>query len=266
MWLDVVDLRDFYDSPLGQVARRLLRRRIRLVWPNTSGLRVLGIGFATPYLRPFREEAERVAAVMPASQGALPWPADGPGLVTLCEDEALPFPDRSFDRILLVHALENTEHSRLLMREVWRVLTDGGRVMVITPNRQGLWARLERTPFASGQPYSSQQLSALLRDTMFTPLSVHRALFCPPVSSRLMRAWAGAIEEIGWRWFPGFSGVVLVEAAKQIYAAPTNGAVVRQSGYLVLPDRLRTYGNRFTPVEPPSPTPPPDHEQANPSA
>lgn len=260
MWLDVVDLRDFYASPLGQVARRLLRRRIRLIWPDTRGLRVLGIGFATPYLRPFREEAERAIAVMPASQGALPWPPEGQGLVTLCEDEALPFPDRSFDRIILVHAVENTEHSRLLMREVWRVLSDGGRVLVVAPNRQGLWARLERTPFASGQPYSAQQLSALLRDTMFMPLSTHRALFCPPVSSRLTRAWAGAIEEIGWRWFPGFSGVVMVEASKQIYAATSNGAPVRNSGYLPLPDSLRTYGNRFLSPRPAPPPPPPKPE------
>jgi SAM-dependent methyltransferase len=218
MWLDVVDLRDFYDTVLGQVVRRLVRRRIRQIWPDVRALRVLGVGFATPYLRGFRE--------------------DGPGLVALAEDETLPFPDCSFDRIVLIHGLENTERSRLLMREAWRVLTDNGRLLVIAPNRQGVWARLERSPFASGQPYSARQLSSLLRDTMYTPLATYRALFYPPISNRLLRTWAVAIEELGNRWFTSFSGLLLVEAAKQIYAAPIPGEPARRGRYIPLPGRL----------------------------
>jgi len=55
MWNDVVDLRDFYRSALGQVARLMIRRRIQAFWPDTRGLRVLGLGFATPYLLPLVE-------------------------------------------------------------------------------------------------------------------------------------------------------------------------------------------------------------------
>lgn len=238
MWLDVVDLRDFYASPLGLVTRRLVRRRLRRVWPDVRGQRILGVGFATPFLRPFMNEAERVVSVMPASQGVLAWPDSAPGLVVLSEDTVLPFPDRCFDRILLAHSLEQCERSRALMREVWRVLTDGGRLIVMTPNRQGLWARLERTPFASGRPYSRTQLRGTLRDTLFTPLRAEGALFLPPVKARLVHAWAGPLEEVGARWFPHFGGVVLIEAAKQIYAAPRDGLRVRKT-YLPLPDRLR---------------------------
>ncbi|KJS35002.1 MAG: methyltransferase type 11 [Rhodospirillaceae bacterium BRH_c57] len=238
MWLDVVDLRDFYASRLGQVARRLVRRRVRRIWPDVRGMRMLGVGFATPFLRPFRDEAERVVAVMPASQGVLPWPSEDRNLVTLCEDTVLPFPDRFFDRILLVHSLEQCEPSRVLMREVWRVLADGGRLIVVAPNRQGLWARFERTPFASGRPFSATQLRAALRDALFTPLQTTAALFMPPVEVRLLQAWAGPLDEIGARWFPRIGGVVMVEAAKQIYAAPRDGLRVRKA-YLPLPERLR---------------------------
>lgn len=238
MWLDVVDLRDFYASPLGQVARRLVRRRVRRIWPDVRGMRVLGVGFATPFLRPFRDEAERVVAAMPASQGVLSWPPEGPNLVTLCEDTILPFPDRSFDRVILVHSLEQSEPSRALMREVWRVMTDGGRLIVVAPNRQGLWARLERTPFAHGRPYSVTQLRIMLRDALFTPLQTTGALFLPPVNARLLHAWAWPLDELGARWFPRIAGVVMVEAAKQIYAAPRDGLKVRKA-YLPLPERLR---------------------------
>ena len=219
MWTDVVDLRDFYGSPLGQTARRLIRKRIRELWPNVAGERVLGLGYATPYLGAFREEAERTLAIMPAQQGVLHWPLEGPGLVALADEAALPLPDLSVDRVLLVHAVEYTEQLRPMLREVWRVLRAGGKVMIVVPNRRGIWARLERTPFGFGHPYSGSQLSRLLRDTMFTPVRTERALFIPPSRSRMVLAASQAWERIGRRLFQAIAGVVLVEAGKQIYAA-----------------------------------------------
>ena len=148
---DVVDLRDFYATRLGQVARRMIRRQVRALWPDTAGMRVLGIGYPTPYLRPVRDSAERVMAVMPASQGVLHWPAAEPGQVCLAEEEELPFEDATFDRIIMVHALETSEQVRGLLREAWRVMAGNGRLLTVVPNRRGIWARLERTPFLCGE-------------------------------------------------------------------------------------------------------------------
>jgi len=50
MWNDAVDLRDFYRTSLGQLTRRVIRQRVRDIWGNTSGQRILGLGYATPYL------------------------------------------------------------------------------------------------------------------------------------------------------------------------------------------------------------------------
>ncbi|MFA6021400.1 MAG: class I SAM-dependent methyltransferase [Rhodospirillales bacterium] len=219
MWTDIVDLRDFYASGLGQMTARLLRRRIREVWPDLSGEAVLGLGFAPPLLRSGLGEALRVAAVMPPPMGVLRWPAEGPCNSVLADELALPFPDLMFDRVLVVHALESTYHPRSLLRETWRVLKDSGRLLVIVPNRIGVWSRLERTPFAVGRPYSPQQLQNLLRDALFTPTQSTGALYLPPFKSRMLLASASAVEEAGRRWFSGFSGVLMVEAAKQVYAA-----------------------------------------------
>ncbi|HVH83318.1 MAG TPA: methyltransferase domain-containing protein, partial [Steroidobacteraceae bacterium] len=156
---DVVDLHEFYGSGLGQMARRLIRRKVRRIWPSAKGQRVLGVGYATPYLRQFRDEAQRVIAVMPAAQGVMRWPDGEPNLVTLADEAELPLPDLSADRVLLVHALEHSEQLRPLLREVWRVLADGGRLLVVAPNRRGIWARLDRTPFGQGLPYTMGQLS-----------------------------------------------------------------------------------------------------------
>jgi SAM-dependent methyltransferase len=166
---DVVDLRDFYATSLGQVARRMIRRRLRAIWPNLANMRVVGIGYCTPYLRLFEGEAERVFALMPAPQGVLAWPPDGPSAVALADEAELPLPDYSVDRVLLVHAVEASEQVRVLLKEVWRVLAGGGRIVVVVPNRRGIWARLDRTPFGHGHPYTPGQLSRLLREERFTP-------------------------------------------------------------------------------------------------
>jgi SAM-dependent methyltransferase len=235
MFTDVVDLRDFYASRRGQVAQRLIRTRIRRLWPDAKGMSVLGLGFATPYLGPYREEAARLVAAMPATQGVLPWPRPGPNLVALSDETDLPFPDLFFDRVLLVHALEGAEQLRPMLREVWRVLAGNGRLMLVTPNRRGVWARSDRTPFGHGQPYSLGQLSRLLRDTLFTPVQSAAALFLPPQAVVPLARWASDLDSIGERWASTFAGVVMVEAAKQIYAASAVAQPARKRRRVLVP-------------------------------
>jgi len=218
MYRDVLELARFYQGPIGQVARRMIRRRIRYLWPRVTGEVVVGLGYAAPYLRPFREEAQRVLALMPAGQGVIGWPPEGPNQSALVDETELPLPDLSVDRVLLVHGLEGTEHVRQMMREIWRVLVGGGRVLAVVPNRRGLWAAAEWTPFGHGHPYSTSQLRALMADSLFVPDRTEHALFVPPVRSRFALAWAPAWEELGRRWFRVCSGVTLVEATKQAMA------------------------------------------------
>jgi SAM-dependent methyltransferase len=232
MWSDVVDLRDFYASSLGQVTARAIRARLRHAWPNVRGQRVLGLGYTAPYLRAFMDEAERVAAAMPMGQGVLAWPRGAPNLSVLVDELDLPFADNAFDRIVLVHAVENAESLRPMLREAWRVLTDSGRMIVVVPNRRGIWSRIERTPFAHGHPYSASQLSRLLRDNLFTPTATDGALFVPPSHSRMVLGAAAAWENIGLRLLPRFAGVVIMEASKQIYAiSPTAARARRRPAY-----------------------------------
>jgi len=142
-----------------------------------------GIGYATPYLGLFREEAERCLAFMPAAQGVVKWPSQMPTLTALVEELELPLPDAAVDRVLLVHALEMSQDAEAMLREVWRVLAPGGRLLAVIPNRRGVWARTDTTPFGHGRPYSRSQLTHLLRETWFTPTGWGEALYLPPVAS-----------------------------------------------------------------------------------
>ena len=215
MFLDVVDLRNFYAQPVGIMTRRLLGRAIRARVDNVTGMRVLGLGYPTPYLGVFREEAERCLAVMPAAQGVVRWPSAAPTLATLADETVLPFPTSSMDRVVIVHALEMTPNAAEMLREVWRVLAPGGRLLAVVPNRRGVWARLDTTPFGNGRPFSRGQVVSLLREALFTPVGWDEALYAPP--SRWFLNTAVAWERIGARLSLPFSGVLVVEATKQLY-------------------------------------------------
>lgn len=220
--MDVVDLRNFYAQRLGVVARRMIGRGIRARWSDTGSLRVLGIGYPTPYLGLFREQAERCLAMMPAAQGVVRWPSARPALAALVEEDDLPLTDAAVDRVLLVHALENSTNPAGLLREVWRVLAPGGRLLVVVPNRRGLWARIDTTPFGHGWPYSRPQITHLLRETWFTPTGWDEALYVPPIGRGWFLRSAVAWERAGGTIAAPFAGVLIVEATKQVYrAAPT---------------------------------------------
>lgn len=217
MPLGIAELSGFYDTPTGQVTRRVLAYRIRALWPDLKNQRLLGLGHATPYLRAFLPETERVVAAAPAAQGAQPWGHETRNLVTLADEMHLPFPDAMFDRILLVHGLESADAQRPLMREMWRLLTGEGRLMIVVPNRTSLWAQLERSPFGHGTPYSRSQLDRLLKECMFTPERWDSALHTPPFRWRRVPRGMGW-ERMGRRLWPRFAGVHIVEASKSLYA------------------------------------------------
>jgi len=127
-----------------------------------------------------------------------------------------------------VHGLENADSFRGLLREIWRVLTGDGRLLVVVPNRRGIWARSDRTPLGWGHPYSAAQLSRVLRDNMFTPTRTQRALYVPPIANYTFLRSAPAWERMGARFFPTFSGVVMIESGKQLYAGSLKPAKQRR--------------------------------------
>jgi SAM-dependent methyltransferase len=215
---DAAHLRDFYASPLGQLARRIIARRIRERWPAVAGMDVVGLGYASPYLRMFQGEARLTAALMPQSQGVVQWPSEGPYRSALVPEIELPLRDMSAERVLVIHGLEHVEARQDYLREIWRVLMPQGRLIVAVPNRRGAWAQLDTTPFGHGRPYSVSQIEKLLRQALLEPAGVTPCLFAPPFRARALPSAALAWERIGIRLWPAFAGIVIVEAVKQVYA------------------------------------------------
>jgi SAM-dependent methyltransferase len=222
---DVLELRRFYASDLGHAARVMVVRKVTETWDDAHGLDVLALGYATPFASMLRPAARRVVAAMPAQQGVEIWPAGERNLATLVGEDALPFANALFDRILIAHAVEESPDSVALLREVWRVLAPSGRVIVAVAARNGLWANSEKTPFGHGRPYTRGQLAELLREAQLEPSGWTRALYVPPVP--WLAGWAEGFEQAGSRLWPGFAGLVLMEAVKQTFAVKPRGVRAR---------------------------------------
>lgn len=218
MYRSIYDLKDFYNSDPGMNVRRILRHHIRDWWPSVRGQRVVGIGYAPPYLDMYLDEAERCYAVMPAGQGVHPWPEETRNLSILAEESELPLETNSVDRVLLVHSLEYAELLRSNLQEIWRVLKSNGRLLVIAPNRLGLWARADWSPYGQGTPYSLDQMRWFLRDNMFVYERHKAALYMPPMRGQMIYRSAETLEKICPYIMPALAGVHMVEASKQLYA------------------------------------------------
>lgn len=219
----IEDLRIFYGEPAGALARRLLARRLEDAWGEAANCDVLGLGYATPWLEAF-VGARRVVAAMPGGQGVELWPQAGKNRTVLVEDRRLPFAAGSFDRILMVHALEEAEDAQGLMLEAVRALAPAGRVILVAAARGGLWARSENTPFGHGRPFTRRQLERLVREAGLEPTAWSQTLYVPPWGPLL--PLADGLEQIGKHVLPGAAGVILLEATRQAYARARPGGAV----------------------------------------
>lgn len=233
MTSDVQRLIHYYRSPLGRISRTLVREQVMGLADDVRGKRILGLGFATPYLRFALEPAERVLAFMPARQGASAWPREGPSRTVLCDPLEMPLTDAAIDLTIAVHALEHVADAEELMRELWRVTAPNGHLIIVVPRRRGIWAQRDNTPFGQGNPYSGGQLEKLLRDHSFVPVAWRDALFLPPFQSGLVLKSTRFFERFGRFFGPAMSGVICVMARKEAFPAVPRRK--REERYVRLP-------------------------------
>ena len=209
---DIQTLQAYYKSPAGCKTEARLCAILNPMLIQHTQARLLGLGYGVPFLQGVQTRVERLVLAMPASQGVARWPLGSDNLACLVDDGSLPFTDSLFDQILVVHALEFAGPARRLLRELWRVLAPGGKLLFIVPNRTSLHMLSPHSPFASGQPYTRQQLHSLLTEALFQPLSWQTALTLPSMlgGSRLDHVISQS----------GLGGVHIVEATKQVGAMP----------------------------------------------
>lgn len=226
MTLEAIRLQQWYNSPQGQTVARVVSG-VLAPWLCVDHCisRTLGLGFVQPYMNQvtrlsgdFCPPQSRPFGASPAEMGVIPWPPGEDNRIAQVRPDALPFSDKQFDQIIMAHFLEGCESPQAALRETWRVLTPGGRLLIMVPNRGGLWARRDSTPFGWGHPFSPRQLTELLTSALFIPQQSRFALFMPPIAGKYFFRAASTWEKVGNRWFAPLGGVILCEAEKVVYA------------------------------------------------
>jgi SAM-dependent methyltransferase len=222
MSLDLLSLHHFYTTPLGRMVQNTLVRTMQSLWEadfqSTSHHRglCLAIGYPIPFWETLNQTFLPCLTLMPARQGVMRWPRQGLNQTVLTHLSTLPFPDNSVDRVILVHALEHSEDASETLAEVWRILAPNGRLLLIVPNRHGLWARAETTPFGYGAPFSRGQLTQKLNATLFSIEQWREILFIPPINNTTWLKLAPTWEKVGSLLHLPLAGVHAVDAAKHV--------------------------------------------------
>lgn len=227
MFSDIVALQEFYSSFLGRRVAQTLCERIAGACPVSRGESVLALGYGLPLLE-IAEKASSFYAFMPAEQGVSPVLRFGSNVACLVDCQRLPLADACVDKVILLHSLEGSTDPDGLLREAWRVLKSGGKLLVVVPNRIGFWAYSDRTPFGTGQPYSVAQIKSLLVYQGFKVEVVRSALALPP----RWAAMGGRAEKYMGKLLPSFGGALIVSASKNLLA-PCSAK--RRSRRLVMP-------------------------------
>ena len=205
--------KSYYESAGGRRVARLLARIVAPAIRRSSTARLLAVGHPGPLLTGLDPaKLERLAVAMTGEPRL--FPPGHPSCALIAAPESLPFAESMFDQALVIHALEFAERPAAMLRELWRVLAPASELVLVVPNRAGLWTHFEATPFGQGRPWGRNELMQLLRDAMFEPVSWRSALVAPPVKG------LGWLDRPLTRVAPRLGGIHFVLARKTDGLAP----------------------------------------------
>lgn len=237
MHQDIIEIKHFYDGVTGGLARRVILDTIEELWPELPNDLLCGIGYVDPFLDIYHGRGQKCAVFHSAYSGTYQHKAQK-YLSALVNETELPLSDNSQKRILSAHLLEHTVSPHHFIKEVSRILDYDGEVIFVIPNRRGLWARFEHTPFGNGKPYTKRQIVNLFEEHNLFITEHGSALFFPPREHPPIRLYVNMAEYIGKRSFLSrYGGVHIIKAVKRAYIPPKM-KIQSQNSIRIFPERL----------------------------
>ncbi len=134
---------------------------------------------------------------------------------------ALPFDTKSVDLVLLPHTLDFSSEPHQVLREVHRVLTPEGHIVILGFNPLSLWGLWRLAARRRGIPWCGQFISLLrLKDWLalldFELTHGSMLYYRPPLQHEGLRDRLYFLEKIGDRWWPLAAAVYLLVAKKRV--------------------------------------------------
>jgi SAM-dependent methyltransferase len=221
MTCNVKKLTDFYKTPLGEVVQVYVNDIIKKFIPETTKNQfILGLGYVIPYLTKNLIQKNTILSFTLDKMGGITWPNTECSQTAIVHCHNLPIANKVVDRLLIVHGLECCENREKLLKEINRIIAPDGEILIVFPNKAGIWSHTSGTPFAYGEHYTMSQLNTILSKNGFTITSEERFLYFPPTQSLYTQAFFAPVEMMGSYFIPYFSGLNAITAKKRTMIIP----------------------------------------------
>ena len=210
--LSAGSIEEWYQSPLGEKTFSAEKLSVNEIISRLFGYHILQIGL----------ENQNLIDESPAGHKIIFSSAWYPGVrkaVTDCE--RLPLASDSIDAIVLYHALDFTDDSHELLREVTRVLRPGGQMLIIGFNPVSIWGmwrlfkRKKSLPW-KGRFLSIRRLSDWLRLLNLHIDSINTCVHFLPFNINRVLNYAEIMENFGRRLKSPFGGSYSIRCVKQV--------------------------------------------------
>ena len=210
--LSAGSIEEWYQSPLGEKTFSAEKLSVNEIISRLFGYHILQIGL----------ESQNLIDESPAGHKIIFSSAWYPGVrkaVTDCE--RLPLASDSIDAIVLYHALDFTDDSHELLREVTRVLRPGGQMLIIGFNPVSIWGmwrlfkRKKSLPW-KGRFLSIRRLSDWLRLLNLHIDSINTCVHFLPFNINRVLNYAEIMENFGRRLKSPFGGSYSIRCVKQV--------------------------------------------------
>ena len=232
------ELTAWLETPPGQYLMGWEQAQLDRVVADLFGFHALQLGL--PELEALR--ANRMPHRWLASDSVT-----GPHAMALhCDTDALPFPERSLDLVVLPHTLELARDPHLTLAEVERVLVPEGRIVILGINPASLWGLRQRCGRLRqrlggrsglflprpGEMIGYWRLRDWLRLLSFEVEGGRFGGYRPPLRSE---GWLGRfawMDRTGDRWWPVLGAVYMLVAVKRVRGMRLIGMARREHAKL----------------------------------
>ncbi len=140
---------------------------------------------------------------------------------------ALPFPEKTHDLIVLPHTLDFCAEPHGVLRQASQILVAKGCIVIIGFNLVSfygmtkLFKKTKKNIGHDGHYYRVGRVQDWLALLGFDLVGAAMTVYRPPIQSKKWRARLTFIEQIGDRWWPGLGGVYVIVGQKREIAVST---------------------------------------------
>jgi SAM-dependent methyltransferase len=216
------DVAEWLRTPLGQRVYALERKHVAEALTQVFGWQLLQIGLWGDDHGLIAEARTQQKSVLARHTEAIPV-ADAPSRTGVLRSRAdsLAISSDSIDAVLLPHTLEHVADPHAVLREVERIMTGEGHLIVLGFRPVSMWGARHMFSGAGFPPGAERLLSERrVRDWLkllgFDVTDARRYLFTMPFG----RADAGSrqfMERVGDRAWPLLAGAYMLKARKRVY-------------------------------------------------